>query len=124
MEFTLLSPLSSDKLDADSTFNVQIDGSDSASQTSVHMYARCKNITGGEFKNNMEETFNNITSRSYSVNKLPIFDDPLIDKNKTCHMDVEIVSTRNGSVASGLAGGSSLKASQKRIVKDIEVRLD
>ena len=124
MEFDLLSPRAIDRLRADSTFNVQIDGSDSASQTSVHMYANCKNITGGTVSNHMEETFNNITSRSYTVNQLPIFNDSLIDKRQKCTMDIKVIRTRNGSVASGFAGGSSLKASQHRTVKDIEVRLD
>ena len=124
MGFSILSPLQSDSLRNNSAFNVQIDGSDSASQTSLHLTSHCRTTTGGSYSAHMEETFNNTTSRVYTINQLTIFNDSVIDKSRDCTLDVEIVRTRSGQVASQFANGSEIKARQIRKVEDIEVRLD
>ena len=121
--FTILSPQKGDELTSNAILNVQIDGSDSASDAEIEFTGRCKNSSGSTIINQETESFNNTSSRTFRIGEMSIFNKSQIDKERKCELDIKITRSRKGQVASAFKGSSKIKAYHYREVKDIEVDL-
>ncbi|PAJ74490.1 hypothetical protein CJF42_10290 [Pseudoalteromonas sp. NBT06-2] len=118
VSFSILSPQKGNDIFFNKAFNVHVDGTDSSSESSYNLVAKCKTKSGGNLTLLEGADFKQEGDYIFNLSDFVIFDHGDLDKSKSCIVSIEITREKTGTM-SNFHSKSIVTSAQIRKVTDL-----